>query len=133
MTGLSAAGRQEEEMSRKNGFTLVELVMVIVILGILAIVAIPKFFSLQDDAQEAAEKGVVGAVRSGISNYFAANKGVWPTALDSASNAACSSSNVCFSTVLNSGITSDWTKSGSNTYTGPSSSYTYYPATGEFK
>jgi MSHA pilin protein MshA len=120
-------------MSRKNGFTLVELVMVIVILGILAIVAIPKFFSLQDDAKEAAEKGVVGAVRSGISNYFAANKGVWPATLDSATNAACSSSNICFGTVLNSGMTADWTKNSSTTYTGPKSSYTYYPTTGEFK
>ncbi len=120
-------------MSRKKGFTLVELVMVIVILGILAIVAIPKFFSLQDDAKSAAEKGVVGAIRSGISNYFAANKGVWPTTLDSASNAACSSTNICFGNVLNSGITSDWTKTSSTAYTGPVNTYTYYPTTGEFK
>ena len=54
--------------SRKNtaGFTLIELIMVIVILGILAAVAVPKFFNLQDDAKVAAEMGVAGAVRSGI-------------------------------------------------------------------
>ncbi|RLB67202.1 MAG: hypothetical protein DRH04_08305 [Deltaproteobacteria bacterium] len=48
------------------GFTLIELIMVIVILGILAAVAVPKFFNLQDDAKIAAEMGVAGAVRSGI-------------------------------------------------------------------
>lgn len=117
-----------------KGFTLVELVMVIIILGILSVTAMPKFFNLQNDAKETAEKGVVGAVRSGIYTYFASNKGVWPAELDSAKTAACSTSNPCFSAVLSQqGVTSDWAKTGKYTYQGPTGSiYTYTGSSGEF-
>lgn len=57
--------------SAKAGFTLVELVIVIVILGILASVAVPKFFDFSTDAKEAACKGALGGVRSAIANYYA--------------------------------------------------------------
>ncbi len=48
----------------QRGFTLIELVMVIVILGVLAAVAIPKFVDLKGDAQAAALQGVVGGLNS---------------------------------------------------------------------
>jgi len=56
---------------KKAGFTLVELVIVIIVLGILAAVAIPKFFDFTTDAKDAACKGSLGGVRSAISNFYA--------------------------------------------------------------
>ncbi len=109
--------------------------MIIVILGILAAVAVPKYFDLQVSAKAAAEKGVVGGVRAGIYTYFAQNKTFPTPGLDSATNAACSATNVCFNTVLGQGgITSDWTKATATSYTGPAgTTYTYTAATGDFK
>ncbi len=51
-------------MKRQNGFTLVELVVVIVILGILAVTAAPKFLNLQEDARKASIQGLKGAMDS---------------------------------------------------------------------
>ncbi|PLC56805.1 type II secretion system protein [Photobacterium carnosum] len=56
---------------KKNGFTLIELVVVIVILGILAVVAAPKFMNLQVDARNAALKGLKGAIASGLGIGYA--------------------------------------------------------------
>jgi prepilin-type N-terminal cleavage/methylation domain-containing protein len=55
----------------QRGFTLIELVMVIVILGVLAAVAIPKFVDLKGDAQAAASLGVQGALNSANSINYA--------------------------------------------------------------
>ncbi|MER0302467.1 type II secretion system protein [Vibrio vulnificus] len=49
-------------MKRQGGFTLIELVVVIVILGILAVTAAPRFLNLQNDARKASLQGLKGAV-----------------------------------------------------------------------
>ncbi len=49
-------------MKRQGGFTLIELVVVIVILGILAVTAAPRFMNLQGDARASALQGMKGAM-----------------------------------------------------------------------
>jgi MSHA pilin protein MshA len=49
-------------MKKQGGFTLIELVVVIVILGILAVTAAPKFLNLQEDARKSSLQGLKGAM-----------------------------------------------------------------------
>lgn len=63
-------------VKQQNGFTIIELVVVIVILGILAAVAFPKFQDLSGDARQAVVNGAAAALKSAAVISFAKNQGV---------------------------------------------------------
>lgn len=61
---LNKVQKMQSVKTKQAGFTLIELIMVIVILGVLASFALPKFASLSDSAKESVIAGVQGSVRS---------------------------------------------------------------------
>jgi prepilin-type N-terminal cleavage/methylation domain-containing protein len=65
--------------TQQKGFTIIELVVVIVILGILAAVAFPKFQDLSGDARTAVLNGAKAAVQSAAVITFAKNQGALAT------------------------------------------------------
>lgn len=63
----------------KKGFTLIELMIVVAIIGILAAIAIPKFADLINKSKEGATKGALSSVRSAINVYYGDNEGWYPS------------------------------------------------------
>ena len=89
-------------MKDTKGFTLIELIMVTIILGILAAVAIPRYMTSVAAAEAAAEDAVISSIRAGLENYateqlMSGGRRTWPTnpfdALDTAPSGYSASDN----------------------------------------
>ena len=68
----------------RNGFTLIELIIVMVILGIMAAVAVPRYLDSISNAEEAAEDAVISSIRAGLTQYannslYNQGRAEWPT------------------------------------------------------
>lgn len=124
----------------KKAFTLIELVFVIVILGILATVAIPKLIVTRDDAEIAKAKSQIAAVRSGIqlkrNEMILSGTQGYPTSLE---DGTC-----CFGGILSTRIEErkddnsyGWKKDTDGTYTINTNKeqvkFTYSDSDGSFK
>lgn len=74
----------KSRLNDHRGFTLIEIVIIIVVLGILAAVAIPKYQDITGEAKEASCRASLGALRSGVTIFYAnaavaTGAATWPT------------------------------------------------------
>jgi general secretion pathway protein G len=77
----------QRSVHARQGFTLLELLIVVSIIGILAGIAMPKMAEVARKAQEGALKGNLGTMRSALNIYYADNEGIYPSCILGAGSA----------------------------------------------
>ena len=73
-----------KKMTSHKGFTLIELIIVMVILGIMAAVAVPRYLDSISNAEESAENAVISSIRAGLKQYannslYSEGRSTWPS------------------------------------------------------
>ncbi|WP_181021400.1 type II secretion system protein [Campylobacter hyointestinalis] len=118
----------------KKAFTMIELVFVIIILGVLASLAVPKLITGKDDALIAKIIEQISAIRTGIRNYNDRSKlnekDSYPSSLEK------DGSTQLFSKVLSGAALKEWSKTTNDTYTinlsGKNATFKYNSSNGKF-
>ena len=69
--------------NKKNGFTLIELIIVMVILGVMSAVAVPKYLDSISNAEKSSEDAVIAAIKNGLKQHasnslFEEGRAIWP-------------------------------------------------------
>ncbi|MBP7835903.1 MAG: prepilin-type N-terminal cleavage/methylation domain-containing protein [Candidatus Omnitrophica bacterium] len=95
---------------RKKAFTLIELIIVVVIIGILALVAIPKYQANIRKANRASIFNLLGVLRMAVLNYYAVN-GVLPNMAAGANIATNIDGDMVYSAKVPSGYSTWWSPS----------------------
>ncbi|MEE9574310.1 MAG: type II secretion system protein [Candidatus Neomarinimicrobiota bacterium] len=101
----------QQKIFREKGFTLIELIIVIAVIGTLGALAVPTFFNLVDDAHQANMDAVEGVLRSAVTIWASDNL------LTNGVYAYPPAATVTIANITEDGAIVDWSDNGAGTWT----------------